>query len=77
MAKKVEFGEKIEDGKRVIRIGNELFEVNEETAEAYGKLLDTSKRGHFTVGQGIFLIVCGVVFLGPLAIWLYRLVLGL
>lgn len=77
MARKVEFGEKIADDKRIIRIGNELFEVDPATADAYEELLELKTPTRFTRAQSIFLAVCGVVFLGPLTIWLYRLVLGL
>ena len=77
MARKVEFGEKLEDGKGVIRIGNELFEVSPETAEAYEELLSSKPQVRFTLGQSIFLAALGLAILGPLAIWLYRLVLGL
>lgn len=77
MARKVEFGEKLEDGKRVIRLGNELFEVSPETAEAYEELLSSKPQVRFTLGQSIFLAALGITLLGPLAIWLYRLVLGL
>ena len=77
MVRKVEFGEKLEDGKRVIRIGNELFEVSPETAEAYEELLSSKPQVRFTLGQSIFLAALGLAILGPLAIWLYRLALGL
>lgn len=77
---KQEFGEKVPQPEPVemviIQIGGELVQVKPETAVAYHEMLSEHQKGKLTLGQGLFVGALVISLLGPLAIWLYRIALG-